>query len=271
MEMAPVRSTARKRLWWLVPRALTLVIVALWLAQWVQVLGWFAQGLTAPGVDYVFYVNAADHSLKTGQFYLPSQLAGPHTWVNGVDVLYPPTSLIFFVPFVVLPAVLWWAIPIGLTAWAIWRMRPAALSWPVLALCLLYPSTSLIYWNGNTAMWLVAAVALAGVYGWPSVFVLLKPTLIPFAVLGIWRRSWWIALAGLILISLPFGLLWLDYARVGLDLRGASGGLYSLYQVPTMLLPVTAWVAGEGGLARQWTTIKLPVIRLAQMARGSNR
>ena len=63
---------------------------------------------------------------------------------------------------------------------------------------------------GNTSMWIVAA-AFGAPYGWPSVFVLLKPTLLPFALLGAKKRGWWLGLAVLLVASLPFGLLWIDW------------------------------------------------------------
>ena len=51
--------------------------------------------------------------VDTGEFYLPHQLAGPYQVQTLVDVLYPPIALYLFVPFLVLPAVLWWAIPMS--------------------------------------------------------------------------------------------------------------------------------------------------------------
>ena len=134
--------------------------------------------------------------------------------------------------------------------WAIWKLRPAPIAWPVMAACLLFGSTIEMCWAGNTAIWLVAAVALAGLYGWPSVICVLKPTLGPFALLGIWRRSWWLAIVGAAVVSVPFAGLWLDYWKVALNARGGGGWMYSLYEVPTMLLLVAAWLASERGLLR---------------------
>ena len=78
--------------------------------------------------------------------------------------------------------------------------------------------------------------------GWPSTLVLLKPSLFPFALIGLRRRAWWAQLGLLGLLSLPVLYLTLIYPRVILDSRG-GGLLYSLDDVPLLLLPVIAGVA----------------------------
>ena len=56
------------------------------------------------------------------------------------------------------------------------------------------------------------AAAFAGVaWAWPSASLVLKPTLAPFALIGIRERSWWIAVGVLLLLSVPFGAMWADY------------------------------------------------------------
>ena len=64
------------------------------------------------GVDFLLYRDAAARWLAGGPYFEPYQLAGPYPITAG-DVLYPPVALWLFVPFTVLPAVLWWAIPIA--------------------------------------------------------------------------------------------------------------------------------------------------------------
>jgi hypothetical protein len=84
----------------------------------------------------------------------------------------------------------------------------------------------------------MAAVALGFAFRWAFVGVLLKPSLFPFALLGIRDRSWWIALAIVIVGSLPFGSMWLDWITA---VSNSTGGLfYSLQDVPILLLPVIA-------------------------------
>jgi hypothetical protein len=196
------------------------------------------------GVDFTLYRDVAARWLAGGSYFEPYQLAGPYE-IRAGDVLYPPVGLWLFVPFAVLPAVaawlLWWAVPIGATGWAIWRLRPRPAAWPLLALCLAWPTTLLKTWTGNPVIWCVAALALGTLYRWPSVFVLLKTSLFPFALFGANRRSWWLALGGLVLLSLPFGALWGDWVASVVNSRG-GGVLYSTLEIPMLLLPLVAWL-----------------------------
>ena len=159
------------------------------------------------GVDFLLYRDAAARWLAGGSYFEPYQLAGPYPITAG-DVLYPPVALWLFVPFTVLPAVLWWAVPIGVTAWAVWRLRPEPAWWPLIALCVAWPTTLLKTWTGNPVIWSVTALSFGVIYWWPSVFVLIKPSLFPFALFGANRRSWWIALAVFVAMCLPFGAMW---------------------------------------------------------------
>lgn len=202
----------------------------------------------AIGVDYNLYMDAAGRWLAGGSFYLERQLAGPYPVQPG-DILYPPTTLWLLVPFRVVPAILWWAIPIAVIAWAIWRVRPAWWIWPVLALVLWYPRTQAMFLYGNPGIWIVAAVAAGTRWRWASVLVLVKPSLGPIALFGVRHRSWWIALGVLVLAGLPFAALWLDYAKV---LTNADAGIgYSLMDVPPTIAPILAWLARTRADPRQ--------------------
>lgn len=192
------------------------------------------------GVDYRLYRDDALRWLAGGQFYEARQLVGPYDIVAG-DVLYPPVGLWLFVPFTVLPAILWWAIPLVATAWAVRRLRPRPETWPLLALCLAWPTTPLKVWTGNPVIWAVAALSLGVLYLSPSVFVLLKPSLAPFALFGAHRRRWWIALAVFVALCLPFGALWADWLASVENSRG-GGLLYSALEIPMLLLPIVAWL-----------------------------
>lgn len=196
------------------------------------------------GVDFALYREVASRWLAGGPYFEPYQLAGPYE-IRAGDVLYPPIGLWLFVPFAVLPAAaawfLWWAIPIGVTAWAVVRHRPQPEFWPLIALCIAWPTTPLKSWTGNPVIWCVAALALGTVYRWPSVFVLLKPSLAPFALFGANRRSWWIALAVLVAMSIPFWGLWADWVASLSNSRG-GGLLYSTLEVPMLLIPFVAWL-----------------------------
>ena len=192
------------------------------------------------GVDFVLYRDAAARWLAGGPYFEPYQLAGPYP-IHAGDILYPPVALWLFVPFTVLPAVLWWAIPIGVTAWAVWRLRPAPAWWPLIALCVAWPTTLLKTWTGNPVIWSVAALSLGVLYAWPSVFVLIKPSLFPFALFGANRRSWWLALAAFGVLCLPFGSMWADWVT---SLVNSTGGgiLYSTLEIPMLLIPLAAWL-----------------------------
>jgi hypothetical protein len=196
------------------------------------------------GVDFVLYRDVAARWLAGGPYFEPYQLAGPYD-IRAGDVLYPPNGLFLFAPFAVLPTALawalWWVIPVGVTAWVVWRLRPRPGVWPLLALCIAWPTTLLKTWTGNPVIWCVAALALGTLWYWPSVLVLLKPSLAPFALFGANRRSWWLALGVFVVASLPFASLWADWVTSVVNSRG-GGVLYSTLEVPMLLLPLVAWL-----------------------------
>lgn len=191
------------------------------------------------GVDFDLYRNAAARWLAGGSFYEPYQLAGPYE-ISAGDVLYPPVALWLFVPFTILPAIAWWAIPIAAVGWMLRHLRPRHEVWPLIALCLAWPTTLLKLWTGNPVIWSAAALAMGVLYWWPSVFVLIKPSLFPFALFGSNRRTWWAALGVFVLLCLPFGAMWADWVAT---LVNSSGGglLYSTLEIPMLLLPLVAW------------------------------
>jgi hypothetical protein len=191
-------------------------------------------------VDYRLYVGATQRFLEGGYYYLPSQLQGPYPADPGV-ILYPPSFIVVMAPFLVLPAWTYWALPIGAVVYAAWRHRPGILAWPYIAICLWFPGTTVNVVAGNPVLLFMGALALGTIWYWPAVLGFLKPSLLPFAFFGVWKRSWWVGLAVLTLVSLPFGAMWIDYIRVVLDARHPLGLLYNLGQVPMMLLPIAIW------------------------------
>lgn len=95
------------------------------------------------------------------------------------------------------------------------------------------------WWVGNTTMWIAAAFALGLGHGWAGPLVLLKPSLAPVALAGVWRRSWWMAMAGLALVSVPFVGEWLRYVDV---VRNAETSLaYSVGSLPILAAIALAW------------------------------
>lgn len=191
------------------------------------------------GNDLGGYVAGARRYLETGSPYLAEQLSG--SWQLQPDsFIHPPVAVLLFIPFIWLPAVLWWAIPIGLLAWSVVRLRPSAWAWPIIAACLLWPRTAGIVIAGNSDLWVAAAIGVALATGLPTaLLVIMKPSYLPLALIGARSRSWWIAGAFVAIACLVFGRLWLDYVAV---LRGVSlEPLYSLYNAPFVAAPLIAW------------------------------
>ena len=102
----------------------------------------------AVGLDYGIYMRRADDFLAGRGLYLPHQLQGPYHVEIG-DSLYPPTLLPLFVLFTVLPAVLWWLIPLGIIGTVIAWHRPAAWAWAIIGLLALTDGVMLTIVKGN--------------------------------------------------------------------------------------------------------------------------
>jgi hypothetical protein len=192
------------------------------------------------GVDFAIYRDAAERWLGGGPFYYPEQLSEPYEVIQG-HVLYPPPSLVLFVPFVFLPGLLWWAIPLATIAWRVYSLRPAMWSWPLLAAALAWPVTIELVFTGNPIIWVVACLALATRWPWVSALVVLKPSLFPFAFFGIRSRGWWLAIGALAIVSLAFLPLWPNWFAAIRNARGPSSGLfYSHNDLPWMSIPLVA-------------------------------
>lgn len=215
------------------------VVLGLLLLWVICVVAWSITNLQA-GFDYQTYMAAVGRWLSGGSFYEPYQLAGPYQVVNR-EVLYPPIILPLLAAFSILPAILWWIVPMGIFSGVVVRWRPSLVGWAAILACLgaIRPIGEIV--GGNPVMWIAAFVALGTIWGWPAVFVALKPTLLPFMFIGIRRRSWWVAAAALTIISMGFLPLWFAYAHVLLNARGPLvNPLYSLGDVPLLLIPIVA-------------------------------
>lgn len=228
------------------------------------VLPWLVALATTPdgvlglvGFDFNIYRTAVTRWLAGDGFYLQHQLAGTYTITNG-DVLYPPTAIYLFLPFLVLPPILWWLLPLVVIIVATIRLRPSRLGLAVMAACLLPPIGIQEVLKGNPVLWVVAfeSLALTGIPVGP--LVLLKASLFPFALIGIRRRGWFIAAGLLILATLPLAGLVPDWIR---SVTNSDGGLaYSIKDVPLMLAPLAAWVwsGTRGGSLAAPTTSPRP-------------
>jgi hypothetical protein len=229
--------------------ALTLILLA------VAALFFVAQAVSPhmpgfAGMDLRLYLDATRRWLGGGPYFLPEQVTGePYTITFGA-VLYPPVAFLLFVPALVLPTVLWWVIPIGVTVGIVIYLRPAIWTWPIMALCLAYYPTSQLIWAGNPAMWMMAALAVATRWRPMAAFLFLKPSVAPLALFGARDRRWWALIAGLVGVSLLFLPLDLQWLTAIVNGQGdQSGLLYSLRDVPLLAIPLVAW-AGRSSQAR---------------------
>lgn len=223
--------------------AIAVAIIGIALAEFVIV----AQQTAAAGDlgdDFLIYPRIGTRYLTTGEFYYPEQLSGPYINTLSRSVFYPPTALIFFVPLALVPlpvaAFLWWAVPIGVGFLLLRRFRPSYLVWPILALAMAWPRTVGGFLFGNSDIWVATAVAAGLLWSWPAVLVALKPSVLPLALIGIRRRSWWIAAVALGLASLLFLPLWPQYVTALMNVRQLGPSLSTNFIF--ILAPLVVWI-----------------------------
>ena len=194
-----------------------------------------------PPVDFTLYRAQAAAWLHGASFYPASQVAHQFE-VRAGDILYPPLMIPIFVLATVLPEVVWVGVPLAITAIALVALRPAPWSWPLIAMCLAFPTTPLLISVGNPIVWAVGALALGTAWRPAAAFVALwTPSLAPFALIGIRDRGWWATgiLGGLaMLMVLPLTSDWV--ASVVHASGPRSGILYSWPDVPLMVAPIIA-------------------------------
>lgn len=209
------------------------------------------------GLDIGHYLDATRRWLEVGTPYLPSEVAGAFQ-IERLTYLHPPVAVYLFAPFLVLPLFLWWVIPIGIVAWCVVSWRPPYWTWPVMAALLALSRFFIPLIVGNSDLWIWAAIAAGLRFGWPAVLVVVKPSLFPFMVIGIRRRSWWLAALVVVLVSLPFGSLWVDWISV---IRHAPKDLgYSLSNVQWLLVPALAWAARARPTRSSWSIPSLRIL-----------
>jgi hypothetical protein len=223
------------------------VILVVGIAAYAAVRGvswamdWDRVALLITNADHAIYMAQAERILAGGPFYPPDQLAGPFG-AERLPELYPPTTVIgLLLPAALLPAFLWWLVPLAVTTAVVVAHRPSPWGWvAILSLLVLYPHTWTIIAAGNPMLWATMGIALGTRYGWPALLALVKPDLwvVPFALVGIRSRLWWLGLAigvGSVLLTLP---LWRDYLTV---LRNyADAAPLSWAYLPMALIPVVS-------------------------------
>ncbi|MGZ8514908.1 MAG: hypothetical protein ACXWXA_07675 [Candidatus Limnocylindrales bacterium] len=217
---------------------LTFVFIVIGLAEFA--FGWMGPGQHIVGLDIGHYLDGTRRWLETGTPYLPNEVAGPFL-IAPETYLQPPVAVWLFAPFLVLPLVLWWAIPLGIVVWSIVDWQPAAWTWPIIAALLSLSRFMIPLIVGNTDLWVWAAIAVGLRWGWPSLLVAVKPSLFFFMFIGVRRRAWWIAAAVTAVLCLPFAGLWFDWIAVlG---HAPKDFTYSLPNVPWLIVPILAWLA----------------------------
>lgn len=239
---SPALDGALRRWYHPVSYSATAVILVLVLIE-------LAYGLFGPpnwndaiGNDLAFYVRISLRLFSGGYWYEDRELHGPFEFDYMYDVVYPPAAAWIFLPFNVVGIVGLWLIGTAAVVWLLREWRPAPWTWPVMALCLLWPLTLLKGLAGTSSLFVMIAVGLGLRFSWPAAFIVLKPSFLPFSVIGSRKRSWWIAILVIIVASLPFLSDTLRYPQVILDMRNPRGSLYSLDDLPLILLPIVAWL-----------------------------
>jgi hypothetical protein len=225
-----------------------------------QVLQAWTAGMRAyAGWDFGHYVDAARRWLETGNPYLSAEVTGRFTFTD-LTFLHPPVALYLFAPFLVLPAFLYWLIPLAGTAAVIVAWRPAPWTWPVMAFLLNWPRFIGAVVVGNTDLWVVLFIALGLRYGWPILLLAIKPSVAPFALVelaalirvdAVPPRRWTeigLTAALLVLAAVPFGTLWFDWLAV---IRNSPADpLYSIGSIPWLIVPAIAWFGRRRGRRR---------------------
>ena len=208
-------------------------------------------------IDYDFYRDIGARWLADGSYYLPRQLSGlPYPVTPAADVLYPPHALFLFVPLAFLPAAMWWIVPITVLGVTVRRWHPGPWTWPIVILLLMWPRANAAFLYGNTDIWMVAGIAAGLAWGWPALALTLKPTLVPFALLGADRRAWWGGAAVLLVMGLAMAPLWIDYLTA---MRSVRAGLdYSLGSLPLMLIPMVSWLGRRSTPGDRWRSRPTP-------------
>jgi hypothetical protein len=218
--------------------------------------GWLA---AFRGWDFFHYVEAARRWLESGTPYLAHEVARPFQFSNET-FLHPPISLLLFAPFTVLPALLYWVIPLTGTAALIAAWRPARWTWPLMALLLNWPRFDGAVIVGNTDLWVVFFIAAGLRFGWPILLLAIKPSVAPFAIVELAaliradsipvRRTVEIAVtaAFLLLLAAPFGGLWLEWFAV--VRHSPADPMYSIGAIPWLIVPAIAWFGRRRGRRR---------------------
>jgi hypothetical protein len=202
------------------------------------------------GRDLALYQREVQAWLGGAPMYPAFETQGPFVTSLGV-ILYPPITIVLFVPSLLLPLPLWWLIPAVIVGTVVFRLRPSGVWLLAIGFCLAYPISVNLVVAGNPDMWLAAALAISVYWRPAAAFVLLKPSVFPLALVGVRNRGWWAIVGVFAVVSLALLPQTLDWLAV---VRNGQGGLrtgltYSLEDLPLLAVPLVAW-AGSVRAAR---------------------
>lgn len=192
------------------------------------------------GMDYAFYRDLGARFLTEGTYYWAHQLQGPYEGTLMVDVFYPPHALVLFMAAAMLPAVIWWIVPVVVLVYVCWRLQPPAWAWILMLALVAWPRAIGAYLFGNTDIWMVAAVAGGIRWGWPAALLFLKPTIVLFVLPAVRHRGFWLGTTLVALATIAVLPLTADYVTAMRNLTIRAD--YPLGSLPLMLVPIVAWV-----------------------------
>jgi len=189
--------------------------------------------------DAQLYRAAGQRIIAGGPIYPAFQLAGPYSMDQRPELYPPPTVLLIITPMSFLPAILWWIVPIVATSIVLAWHRPSLVGWCAILTCLAWPTSGFVIAAGNPVLWASMFVALGTVWRGAAVLSLLKPSLAPFALVGVRSRGWWRVAAVYGVVGGAMLPLWLDWITL-LENAGGLDVLYSVGHVPIMLIGLIA-------------------------------
>ena len=116
----------------------------------------------------------------------------------------------------------------------------------LMAIVAAVPLLFLPYIAGTPTIWIIAFLALGTRWPAAAALILVKPTLLPFALIGIREWRFWVVCGALGLVSIAMVSMTLDWIRAVTNLTGEKAGvLYSIENLPLVAVVLIAWLTGR--------------------------